>query len=304
MAKNTSIGIDIGNNQLKLVQLRKTSSGVKIDKFYIEDYGLTSKELEIPENRLKAVARILGKLVKEIKPVNVIFTVSKYEENIRTFSMPIMTEKQLREAIKLGGHSDYIPFDLKEMIWDVNISQFYRRKEEVKNDGREKMEVVFAVAKKQVVNAYLDIAEKLEFPVDILTSNSLANLNFSCFNTAFDDEKIWSKIDVGAETTSINVLEGNIMKFGMNIPWGINDIVEVAQETLGLDWPAAKDFVAKMDFGSEFIASDESEKKVHIALESYIKDFFRQLNGAFSFFESKSAGKPVTEVLLSGGGYL
>ena len=145
MAKNISIGVDIGNNQVKVVQLRKTLSGVKIDKFYIEDYALSSKELESGEVRRKAVSQILGRIFSEIKPVNVAVAISKYEENVRTILFPVMTEKQLREVLKFGGQQDYIPFDLNDMIWDINISNFYRRKDEVKTEGKEKMEVVLAV---------------------------------------------------------------------------------------------------------------------------------------------------------------
>ena len=302
MAKTTSIGIDIGYNQLKVVQLKKTSNGVKIDKFYIEDYGMSSKELESSEARMTVVSQILGRIFKDLKPVNVVLTISKYEENIRTLSMPIMTEKQLREALKLGGNQDFIPFDLKEMIWDVNISHLYRRKEEIKTDGREKMDVIFAVAKKTVVNNYLDVAEKLKFSVDYLESNALASLNFSCFNMIIPKEKIWGKIDFGAETTAVNVLEGESLKFGLNVPWGVNDIIEAVQTTLSMDWPAAKEYVSKMDFSAGSNSADEQANKVFTALESKMKDFLRQLNGAFSFFESKSGGRPVSEVVISGGG--
>jgi len=302
LAKTTSIGIDIGYNQLKVVQLKKTSNGIKIDRFFVEDYGLSSKELESGEVRMTVVSQILGRIFKDLKPVNVVLTISKYEENIRTLSMPIMTEKQLREALKLGGNQEFIPFDLKEMIWDVNISNLFRRKEDVKTDGKEKMDVIFAVAKKQVVNKYLDVAEKLDFSVDFLESNALASLNFSCFNMIIPKEKIWGKIDFGAETTSVNVLVGDNLKFGLNVPWGINDIIETAQTTLSLDWTAAKEFVAKIDFNAAAANPDEKIKKVFTALEPKVKDFLRQLNGAFSFFESKSGGRPVAEVIVSGGG--
>ncbi|MFH1074441.1 MAG: pilus assembly protein PilM [Candidatus Firestonebacteria bacterium] len=302
MAKTTSIGVDIGYNQLKVVQLKKTSNGIKIDKFYVEDYGLSSKELESSESRMTVISQILGRIFKDLKPVNVILTISKYEENIRTLSMPIMTEKQLREALKLGGNQDFIPFDLKEMIWDVSISHLYRRKEDIKTDGREKMDVIFAIAKKQIVNDYLDMAEKLKFSVDFLESNALAGLNFSCFNMIIPKEKIWGKIDFGSETTAVNVLEGESLKFGLNVPWGINDIIEVVQSTLSLDWLTAKEYAAKIDFSAGSADGDEQTRKVFIALESKMKDFLRQLNGAFSFFESKSGGKPVSEVILSGGG--
>jgi len=302
LAKTTSIGIDIGYNQLKVVQLKKTSNGVKIDRFYFEDYGLSSKELDSPGIRMKAISQILGRIFKDLKPVNVVLAISKFEENIRTLSMPIMLEKQLREALKLGGNQEFIPFDLKEMIWDVNISHLYRRKEDVKSDGREKMDVIFAVAKKEVVNNYLDLAEKLKFSVDFLESNALASLNFSCFNMVIPKDKVWGKIDFGSETTAVNVLEGESLKFGLNVPWGINDIIEVVQSSLSMDWLTAKEYVSKLDFSAGYTGSDDQSKKVFSALESKIKDFLRQLNGAFSFFESKSGGSSVSEVIISGGG--
>jgi len=301
LAKNISIGVDIGNNQVKVVQLRKTLSGVKIDKFYIEDYALSSKELESGEVRRKAVSQILGRIFSEIKPVNVAVAISKYEENVRTILFPVMTEKQLREVLKFGGQQDYIPFDLNDMIWDINISNFYRRKDEVKTEGKEKMEVVLAVAKKSIVNNYLDIAESLNFSINILESSLLANLNFSLYNMVIPSDKIWSKVDIGAETTSVNILEGDSLKFGLNVPWGVNDIIETAEEVLALDWAAAKEFVSTMDFTQDQALADKKTKMVYSAFEGKLKDFLRQLNGAFSFFESKNEGKKVAEVYMSGG---
>jgi len=302
VAKNTSIGIDIGNNQVKVVQLRKTAAGVSIDKYFIEDYGLTSKELESPALRKKAVVQILEKIFKNLKPLNVSIAISKYEENVRTILFPAMPEKQLREVLRFGGQQDYIPFDLNDMIWDINISSnLQRRKEDPKPEGKEKMEVVFAVAKKTVVNSYLDIGKNLKFPIEILESSLMANLNFSLFNMEIPVEKIWSKVDVGAETTSVNILEGSNLKFGLNVPWGINDIIETAQEVLALDWSSAKEFVSKIDLSKDPELVDKQTKMVFSAFEPKLKDFLRQLNGAFSFFEGKNEGKKVTEVILSGG---
>ncbi|MCX5776075.1 MAG: pilus assembly protein PilM [Candidatus Firestonebacteria bacterium] len=302
MAKNTSIGIDIGNNRLKVVQLRKTSNGIKIERYFVKEYNLSSKEPESSEARFKEIIQILGALFKDTKPVNVVFTISKYGENIRTLSLPFMTEKKLRDALKLGGHQDFIPFNLNNMIWDINVSNIYRRKEEINNDGKEKMDVTFVVAKREAVNKYLDIAEQLNFSLDFLESSTMASLNFSCFNEVIPQEKVWGKVDFGAETTSVNVLEGEGLKFGLNVPWGVNDIIEAVQSTLSMDRLAAKKFVANMDFDPSFISDNEQIQKVAIALEPKIKDFLRQLNGAFSFFESKNAGKPVSEVIISGGG--
>ena len=301
MAKNTSIGVDIGSSSLKVVLLKRTSNGVRLDKFIIEDYNLSHKELESPEVRHKKITEILQRIFKDLKPQNVVFSVAKGEDNIRIITMPLVAEKALRESLKWGGQPDYIPFDLKEMIWDVNISQVLRRKEEIKSDGKEKMDVVLALAKKPVVDLYLDLSEKMKYSMDILESNVLAGVNFTCFNLTLAKDKIWCKIDIGAEATAVNILEGENLKFSLNIPWGVNDIIEMVESVLGKNWQEAKEYAKKVNFGADALADIDS-KNVFQAMEPKIKDFSRQLNGAFSFFESRNPGKIISEILISGGG--
>ncbi len=296
MAKNTSIGIDIGNSQIKVVLLKKSGNGVKIERFFVENYGLSPKELSSPITVVNKRMEIISKIFKELKPVNVVVAVAKGEDNIRTIQMPLMTEQSLRQALRWGGQPDYIPFDLKEMTWDVVISQVYRRKEEIKAEGKEKMDVIIALAKKNIVNSYLDIFESSNALIDILDSNTLSGSNFTCFNYAIPKDKIWGKIDFGAEMTTVNVLEGSNLKFTLNIPWGVNDITELAQAVTGITgWKEAQEIVHSMDF-------NVPENPVMQALEPKIKDFVRQLNGAISFYESKNQGSVVSEVMLSGGG--
>ncbi|MEI7903910.1 MAG: pilus assembly protein PilM [Candidatus Firestonebacteria bacterium] len=298
MAKNTSIGIDIGNSQIKVVQIKKTGNGVKIEKFFVEDYNLSPKELLSPIAVINKRMEIVQKLFKEIKPVNVVVAVAKGEDNLRTISMPIMTEQTLRQALRWGGQPEYIPFDLKEMTWDVVISQMYRRKEEIKADGKEKMDVIIALAKKEIVNSYLDIFESSNAMIDVLDSNVLAGINFTCLNLAIPKDKIWCKIDFGAEMTNVSVLEGGNMKFTLNIHWGVNDIIEAAQSVNGSSsWPEAKDFVRKMDFSIE-----PSRSVIMQLLEPKLKDFSRQLSAAIGFYESKNPDRQISDVILSGGG--
>ncbi len=296
MAKNTSIGIDIGNSQIKVVLLKKSGNGVKLERFFVENYGLSPKELSSPITVVNKRMEIISKIFKEIKPVNVVVAVAKGEDNIRTIQMPLMTEQSLRQALRWGGQPDYIPFDLKEMTWDIVISQVYRRKEEIKAEGKEKMDVIIALAKKNIVNSYLDIFESSSALIDVLDSNTLSGLNFTCFNYAIPKDKIWAKIDFGAEMTTVNVLDGSNLKFTLNIPWGVNDITEMTQSVSGIaDWKDAQAAVHSMDF-------NVSDNPVMQALEPKIKDFVRQLNGAISFYESKNQGCVVSEVMLSGGG--
>jgi len=302
LAKSVSIGVDIGNSQLKVVFLRKTSQGIKIEKYFIEDYKTSSTDLKSADIRKNKILEILSRIFKEIKPINVVLTVAKGEDNVRTISMPLMQEKALREALKWGGLPDYIPFDLKEMVWDINISQFFRRKEEIKVEGKEKMDVILTISKKEVVNQYLDIIENLKFSIDVLDSNILAGVNFSCFNSVIPKEKIWGKIDFGAESTSVNILEGNNLKLSLNIPWGVNDIIETVQTVLGKNWEESVEFIKEIDFSKEINQQGESVQKVFKVLEPQIKDFLRQLNSAFNFFESKNPNKIVSSLLLSGGG--
>ena len=44
---------------------------------------------------------------------------------------------------------EYIPFDLKDMVWDIQVSRWYRRKAELDADGKQKMDVTLIVAKKR-----------------------------------------------------------------------------------------------------------------------------------------------------------
>jgi len=283
---NTSyLGIDIGSNGVKIVELAK-----KEGKPTLLNFGF-SEDMNHQENDWindpKKVAKIITKICSDsgISSKNVISALPTFSVFSSIISLPDVSKKDLEPAIQWEAKK-VIPLPLEEMILDWKKIE----------DANVKInKYLLTGAPKVLVKGYLDTFREAE--MNLL---SLETETFSLIRSLLGNDKSSIMIvEIGASTTDVSVIENSIPIFSRSIDLGGNTITKSIGDHLGIGLERAEQF--KYDLG---VSSDEAQKDVvPQAIIKTITSVVNEIKYANSMYENKS-GKSIDKIVLSGGSVL
>src|SRR4030043_2421737 len=115
--KKDVIGLDIGSNSVKLVELKEDKHGYKLQNLAISSLPPEA----IVDGALMDSVSIIDTIrdlitTSKIKTKDVVTSVSGHSVIVKKISLPFMTDAELEESIRWEAER-YIPFDIN----DVNI---------------------------------------------------------------------------------------------------------------------------------------------------------------------------------------
>jgi len=165
MALGPVIGLDIGTQQIKFVEMRPTKSGLTVTSL-----GVGATPFGVLQNNIITDPQLMGQTIRQLLKESgatakrVIGTVAGQSAVvIRIIEVPKMTELELKETMKWEVER-HVPFAPSETVIDYHLLPSL----DPQNDSNPNMEVLLAVAQQDIVNNYIDTvyAAKLD-PVAI-----------------------------------------------------------------------------------------------------------------------------------------
>ncbi|MBL7070662.1 MAG: type IV pilus assembly protein PilM [Candidatus Omnitrophica bacterium] len=276
-AEVSQIGLDIGSQAIKYVELSKERDGLKIKNLFY-------KKISAPynDNRLSALKEVIFKTKITGKEVNT--ALSGPSVVVRFIELPHMTPEELKNAIPFEAEK-YLPFTIDEVFIDHQLLQ-------PRIGTENKMRVLLAAAKKAAVYERAKMIAEAGLSIGMLDIASFANVN--AFLNSADRDKAGASalIDIGATATDINILDEGILYFSRVIQLGGNDITKSISEAMSVDLAAAEDM--KLNPGAR---SDKVDEKMKAILHNIIDE----VRLSFSYYENQS-GKGIESAFLTGGG--
>jgi len=270
---SSSIGLDIGTSEVKLVELKFLKDAVELARFNLEP-----------------IQADLVSLLKRIAPSQAInISVSGASTVIRYIDFPRMNEDELKQALRFEAQK-YIPFPINE----VNLDN-YILKEDLSDN---KMLVLVAAVKKEFINQRLKLIQEAGLKINIVDLDSLALIN--AFNFSYSKEedadiknKTIALLNIGASMSNLNILENGHPVLSRDIYIAGNNLTGRIQDATGIDLKSAEELKPDID--------KEKLNKVITAAEPVISDLSKELRTSFDYYESQSASS-VSKIFLSGGG--
>ena len=196
----TSIGIDIGLNSVKMVELTKDHGGaISLTKAAVRyaSFGWDATE----GKRAQAITALIKK-VREARRWGhnkaVVISHPSLSVFIRYIDVLTMKNKKESDVIALEA-GEQIPLPLEEVSWDYAIT------EEEKGVG--KKAVILAV-KKESIDESVDIVKKAGFLPQSMTLNLLCLYNLSRSKKSFAKYQGLIIVDIGAEVSGILIGRG------------------------------------------------------------------------------------------------
>lgn len=272
------LGIDIGTQAIKLVQLRS-------DDQMVETYGIVDlaepitmqstkesidKNIELLRN-LVARAKVTTKRCVVSLPNSAVFT--------SVIDMPKMTDEELESAIQFEAKK-YIPLPFSEVTlsWSL-ISE---------DSANNTFKILLIAVPKQIRDTYISIFQQAGLELEIIEIEALALIRA----LIKDQTKNYVIIDIGGKVTGINFVKQGLLQLTRNLNIGGDTITEKISQTLNLQTSRAEQF--KRDFGmnnsTEFLP--EAVKPV----VDNVKSEVRQVLDLY-----KSHNVTVDGIILAGG---
>ena len=268
-----SVGVDIGAAQIKVVKLRLAKDQAELCGFDIQPSKFDLGEV------LKNILEPLSGL-----PVNI--SVSGQQSVIRYVNFLRMSNSELKQALKFEAQK-HIPFSIAE----VNLDGYILKDDLPDN----KMLVLIAAVKKELVNQRLKLIEALGYRVNIIDIDSIALINAFNFNYPVEPEeehKALGLLNIGFSMTNLDILDAGIPRLSRDMHVAGNAFTQKVADIFGLDFANAE----KLKINPEA----EKLNKIKAGVESALANLAGEIRTSFDYYESQGASS-VGKIYLSGG---
>lgn len=218
-----AFGLDIGFHSIKIVQLEKKRGLIRLASFNNTDVPSES----FVNNTLKNTDEIAKTLKEAMKGAKIAPITSKYvivgiPEHLtftKIASVPKMGQKELKDAVKWEV-TQSIPVSIEELDYDF----------EIMSENEKNLQVLIVAAPKNLIKSYLEVAEKAGLqPVAVEVEPQAVSRAL----VKKDDMGTYLIIDIGAETTSVTVLQNQIIQFTASATVGGHQINKAIALKLG-----------------------------------------------------------------------
>ena len=287
MAKNC-IGLDIGSSSVKVVQLEESRRGLVLANFGINPLppetivdGAIMNQVAVLES-IEALISRLG-----IKKKEVAIAISGRSVIVKKIAMPVMSRAELAEELNLEM-SHHIPFAREEVEVDYDIV--------VPKNTEGQMEILLVAAKKEVVQDYLDIVREARLNPVVLDVSAFAVQNLYDKLAGFSPNETVVMLNIGAVSTSLNIVIGGVTTFTRDIGIGGQTITGEIQRTLQITFDEAE---TRKREASSGLPTDPNIMSIITRVCDVMAG---ELQRSIDFFLSSAPPTNSTRLVATGGG--
>jgi len=282
--RRTSTGLDIGSGFVKVVEVDHSGNQPEVVRLAmrpllpdaivegeIMDYGLVS-------DTVRGLFQEMG-----VKGGEVVTGIGGHDVIIKKIEMDRMKESDAREVIRWEAEQ-HVPFDIKSVELDFQILN-------PRENGLQ-MEVLLVAAKRELVDTKIGLLRDAGLSPRIIDVDAFALHNAFEHNYPESMTGIIALVNVGHETTNVNILEDGVPILTRDIPFGSRRIREDLQRERGLTAEQAEDVVqARQTVGDLDRFVEASADEIAVGIER-----------ASAFLMTREDGDTLGRIFLSGGG--
>jgi len=304
------VGLDIGSNRIKVVQLKPATPNPLLLKYGIADAPVDSV-VDGEINDTEAVAQTISDLLYSsgISEKRVILGISNQKIIVRVISVPYMEKDELRSAIEFQA-GDHIPIPIDQAIIDFVVVG------ERQNEKNERLlDIILVAAQKEMVAKHIEALEKAKLKPYIVDVSSFAIARSLIEPPALVPEekdiekakKAVGLVDIGDEVTNITIVENGILRFSRITSVADNTFTKALVTHLNLSVEDAiknKDKYGFAPVGSaKAEATDDPQEKVQAVLADELLKFVSEVKRSFDYGLAESLeSEKIDRIILSGVG--
>lgn len=285
-----TIGLDIGNSSVKLLQLSKAGSGYRIEHMAIESLP-EGAFAEHSINNVDDVGAAIRSALKRsgTKARHCAMAVSGSAVITKLVQLPgDLADDEIEGQIEIEA-GQYIPYPRDEVSLDFQILGKSARNADV-------VEVLLAASKTENIETRQAVAEIAGLTARIIDveANAIANaFELVRAREGIPDSSVLAVLDIGDLRSSLNVMRGDRSIYYRDHPFGGRELIEETMRRYGLDSEQAQFWKRREEPPAGF--EDE-------VLEPYRQSVIQQIGRALQFYSSSREYSSISTLYLAGGG--
>lgn len=203
------LGIDIGTSSIKVVELSLWGGGrtlenygeIKSASLFKEPFRTFEKGSYLLSSHF--VSRAIGSILEEakIKTRAAVFSIPDFSTFFVSFDLPPMSEREIPEAVRFNA-PQYIPLPISEITLD------WRLIAGVPGEKHSDLKILLIAITKQTIQEYQRVAKTVGLELYALEAEALAVVK----SLAKDNKKTIIIIDIGAQSTTVNIVDKGVLK--------------------------------------------------------------------------------------------
>jgi type IV pilus assembly protein PilM len=278
-----SAGLDIGSGLIKLVVIdhsKPEPEVVQVATSPLVPDAIVDGEVMDPV----LVAETIQSLVQSagLKNKQVVAAVGGHDVIIKRIRMDRMGRDDAREVIRWEAEQ-HVPFDMENVQLDFQI---------LDPDGTAaQMSVLLVAAKRELIDNRMNLLADAGLAPGVIDVDAFAL--FNAFERSYPDavEGLVALVNVGHETTNLNLLEDGVPVLVRDIPFGSRKLREALQRDRGLTAEQAE----------ELVQGRRDDPAVRTLLDEKVEELAVGIERAAAFIVAQSGGN-IARVFVCGGG--
>lgn len=280
------LGLDIGSSSVKLVELKNEGGKIRL-----LTYGFSENLNDLDRAEPKEIAAIINKICRSAgtvsrKAVSALPTFSVFSSVI---NLAGVNKKDLPSAINWEAKK-VIPLPLEEMILD-----WKKIDSQDEAGSKNNIKILLTGAPRSLVKRYIEIFKSAQINLLSLETETFALVRSLLGN----DKSTVMIVEIGAKTTSFNIIEKSIPMLNRSIDIGGWTITRAIASSLNIGLERAEQF--KYDLGIS--SYDSADNAIPKTIAESISPIVNEIKYALNLYQSKS-NKQVDKIILSGGSAL
>ena len=278
-----SAGLDIGSGFIKLVVIDHSKSEpeiVQVATSPLVPDAIVEGEVMDPvlvAETVRAVVESAG-----LKKTDVVAAVGGHDVIVKPIPMDRMSETDAREVIRWEAEQ-HVPFDMENVQLDFQIL-------DPEGTGPQ-MRVLLVAAKRELIE------NRMSLLADAGLTPSVIDVDAFALHNAFEQNYpnamggLIALVNIGHETTNVNLLEDGVPILVRDIPFGSRRLREALQRERG--------FTAEL---AENTLQGKGSDDIRSLVEERVDELAVGVERAAAFIVAQSGGEGIGRVFLSGGG--
>jgi type IV pilus assembly protein PilM len=281
----TTVGLDIGSGLIKLVAISHASGGPVLTKVAfaaVPSDAIVDGEVMDPGIVTESIKGLLASA--GLKTRKIVTAVGGRDVIIKKIAMDRMKETEAREVIRWEAEQ-HVPFDMDNVEIDFQIL-------DPEGDGLQ-MTVLLVAAKRELVEHKVSLLADAGLQPSVIDVDAFALHNAFEINYPEAMRGVVGLVNIGHETTNINILDEGVPVLTRDIPIGTRRFKEDLQRERGLS----------ADEADRLLQGGEESSALDPLLESRGEELAVGIERAAAFLQSasRSAGG-IGRIFTTGGG--
>lgn len=291
MASNNKVlTIDITNESITITEVtaseKKTSTVHNAIIFETPEDAYEDGFIRDKERIAEAIKSQLA--ANGITNKNTIFVLTSTKIVNREVLVPFVKENKIKGIINANS-SEYFPVNIEDYTVSHSVLETVTDEE-----NNKQLRVLAVAAPTSMVRSYYEVAALAGLKVVAL--DYIGNAMLQLIKTQTSENMTTMVIQLGSESTVLNIVKGDILLLQRTVPYGTNVVVNEVMDAKGVDATTAMTLLQN----ERLITVDFDDNAITGSFRYLINNIGRVMD----FFASKNPDKPIDDVFLTGDGAL